>query len=95
MNFNLQAALAKHNEALASISVLEPALKKVVAEIYKTLKIGGHIFVCGNGGSAADAQHFSSELTGRYIKERPGYGAIALTTDTSALTSIGNDFGFD
>ena len=51
--------------------------------------------MCGNGGSASDAQHFASELTGRFEKDRAGYAAFALTTDSSALTAIGNDYGFD
>jgi D-sedoheptulose 7-phosphate isomerase len=59
------------------------------------LNTGGKILICGNGGSAADAQHFAAELVGRYKTNRKGIAAIALTTDTSALTSIGNDFGFD
>ncbi|MBD3402407.1 D-sedoheptulose 7-phosphate isomerase [candidate division GN15 bacterium] len=53
------------------------------------------VFLCGNGGSAADAQHIAAELSGRFLRERRGLSAIALTTDTSALTAIGNDFGFD
>lgn len=52
-------------------------------------------YICGNGGSAADAQHFAAELTGRYIKERLPLPAVALTTDTSAITAIGNDYGFE
>ncbi|MCB1003594.1 MAG: SIS domain-containing protein, partial [Acidimicrobiales bacterium] len=56
---------------------------------------GGTLFVFGNGGSAADAQHIASELVGRYERDRPGLRAIALTVDTSALTAIANDFGFD
>ena len=60
-----------------------------------TLKNGNKILLCGNGGSAADAQHIAAELTGRYKKERQGLSAIALTTDTSALTAIGNDYGYD
>lgn len=55
----------------------------------------GKILVCGNGGSAADAQHFAAEMTGRFEKERMELAAVALTTDTSALTAIGNDYGFD
>ena len=55
----------------------------------------GKILACGNGGSAADAQHFAAEMTGRFEKERMELAAIALTTDTSALTAIGNDYGFD
>lgn len=60
-----------------------------------TLKNGNRIFICGNGGSAADSQHFAAELSGRFKKERLGLKAIALTTDTSALTAIGNDFGYE
>jgi len=58
------------------------------------LKNGGKILIFGNGGSAADAQHIAAELVGRYKIERKGLSALALTTDTSAITSIGNDFGF-
>lgn len=59
------------------------------------LKKGGKILICGNGGSAADAQHFAAELSGRYKKERKALAGIALTTDTSALSAIGNDYGFE
>ena len=59
------------------------------------LKSDGKILACGNGGSAADSQHFSAELLNRFEMERPGLAAIALTTDTSTLTSIGNDYDFE
>jgi len=59
------------------------------------LKAGRRILVCGNGGSAADAQHFAAEIVGRFEKERRSYPAIALTTDTSILTAIANDYGYD
>jgi D-sedoheptulose 7-phosphate isomerase len=59
------------------------------------LKNGGKILVMGNGGSAADSQHIAAEIVGRYKRDRRGLPAIALTTDTSILTSVGNDFGFD
>ncbi|MCH9741281.1 MAG: D-sedoheptulose 7-phosphate isomerase [Epsilonproteobacteria bacterium] len=59
------------------------------------LKRGNKVLLCGNGGSAADAQHIAAELTGRYKTERRGLPGIALTTDTSALTAIGNDYGYD
>jgi D-sedoheptulose 7-phosphate isomerase len=65
------------------------------ADMAERLRRGGKILVCGNGGSAADAQHFAAELSGRYLKERRGLAGLALTTDTSALTAIGNDYGFD
>jgi D-sedoheptulose 7-phosphate isomerase len=63
--------------------------------IGKRLKFGNKLLICGNGGSAADSQHFAAEVVGRFEKERKGFSAIALTTDTSALTAIGNDYGFD
>ncbi len=59
------------------------------------LEAGGKVLLFGNGGSAADAQHWAAELSGRYLRERPGLAAVALTTDTSALTAIANDYGYD
>jgi D-sedoheptulose 7-phosphate isomerase len=59
------------------------------------LEKGGAIFFCGNGGSAADSQHWAAELTGRFLFNRPAIRAVALTVDTSAITAIGNDFGFE
>lgn len=64
-------------------------------DLAERLRRGCKVLVCGNGGSAADAQHFAAELTGRYLKERRALAAIALTTDTSALTAIGNDYSYD
>jgi D-sedoheptulose 7-phosphate isomerase len=69
--------------------------RKLVAASVACLKGGGKLLFFGNGGSAADAQHLATELTVRYIKDRAAIAAIALTTDTSALTAIGNDLGFD
>ena len=63
--------------------------------IADALRAGGKVLVFGNGGSAADAQHFAAELVGRYVKNRPAWPAIALTTDTSILTAVANDFGFE
>lgn len=63
--------------------------------LVKCLKTGHKILLCGNGGSAADAQHIATEIVGRFVRRRKGLAAIALTTDTSALTSISNDFGFE
>lgn len=59
------------------------------------IKSGGCVYICGNGGSAADAQHIAGELVGRFLRERKGLPAVALTTDTSILTSVGNDYGFE
>ena len=63
--------------------------------VVEALKRGNKLLICGNGGSAADAQHIAAELTGRYKTERRGLPGIALTTDTSALTAIGNDYGYE
>src|SRR5258706_15242504 len=69
--------------------------ERLANEIIRALRDGKKLVIFGNGGSAADSQHFAAELVGRFEKERPGLAAIALTTDTSALTAIGNDFGYD
>jgi len=73
----------------------EDNLKRSIEIITNALKNGSKILICGNGGSAADAQHFAAEIVGRFKLERNGFPAIALTTDTSILTAIGNDYGFD
>jgi len=66
------------------------------AEVITTcLRAGGKLLLFGNGGSAADAQHLAAEFVGRFVRERPGLPAIALTTDSSILTAVGNDYGFD
>src|SRR6476469_10888605 len=71
------------------------AARAISAAIISALRSGNKLLVIGNGGSAGDAQHIAAEIVGRYKKDRPGYAAIALTTDTSALTAIANDYGFE
>lgn len=78
-----------------ALETLSPIINDVAKTMIKVLKEGKKILICGNGGSAADSQHFAAELTGRYKRERRGLKAISLTTDTSALTAIGNDYGYD
>lgn len=95
MTLDVKAVIAAHREAVDCVQALEPSLHRAVEVLQKTFATGHRVYACGNGGSAADAQHFAAELTGRYDRDRRGYPAIALTTDTSALTSIGNDYGFD
>ena len=73
------------------ISQVEDVCNKLI-ECYKN---GHRVYIMGNGGSAADAQHFSAELVGRYMMERKGLPAVAFTTDTSILTAVGNDYGYD
>ncbi len=92
---DFQTALDGHRAAIDTLTGLEDEVHSAVRHLQATFRAGGRVFVCGNGGSAADAQHFAAELTGRYRSDRPGFPAIALTTDTSALTSIGNDYGFE
>jgi D-sedoheptulose 7-phosphate isomerase len=92
---NITSTLQEHHQTLETVNDIITRLESSIICMRRVLNMGGRIFACGNGGSAADAQHFASELTGRFEKDRKGYAAIALTTDTSALTAIGNDFGFD
>jgi D-sedoheptulose 7-phosphate isomerase len=67
---------------------------EVSTELYERLKDGGKLITFGNGGSAADAQHFAAELSGRFMKERRSFPAIALSTNTSSITAIGNDYSY-
>ena len=83
---------AKIKKEMVKIGV--ESIEKAAELLIESIKAGGKILWCGNGGSAADAQHIAAELVGRYMKERKGLSAIALTTDTSAITSIANDYGF-
>jgi len=86
---DLQAALGRlgpeHDAALAVL----------VDDVLTAWEGGGKLMICGNGGSAADSQHLAAELVGRFQAERPGWAAIALTVDTSTLTAVANDYGFD
>jgi len=78
-----------------SAKVLVAPIARAISLLSGSLKAGGKILACGNGGSAADAQHFAAELVNRFERERPPLAALALTTDSSALTSIGNDYGYE
>lgn len=85
-----------HIEVMAQVkATLCAPISDCVVQCCETLSTGGKILVMGNGGSAADAQHLAAELVGRFILERKALPAIALTTDTSILTAIGNDYGFE
>ena len=80
---------------LDSADALAPFIEQAAQAIVQSLAQGGKILACGNGGSAADSQHFASEMINRFEHERPGLAAIALTTDTSTLTSIANDYAYE
>jgi len=92
---NFSDSIQQHMDTFSLLSSLADEAEKAADIIAATLARGNTIYICGNGGSASDAQHFAAELTGRFEKNRKGYAAIALTTDTSALTAIANDYGFE
>ncbi|NBD19573.1 SIS domain-containing protein [Aquabacterium fontiphilum] len=87
--------LEQHRQLFETLDCLSPAVEAAGLVAARALEAGGKILFCGNGGSAADSQHLASELTGRFIKDRRPLAALALTTDSSALTCIGNDYAFD
>lgn len=90
------AEFAEHDAVQAATrQALAGEFRRLVEAAVTCIKKGGKILFFGNGGSASDAQHLATELTVRYIKNRKAIAAVALTTDTSALTAIGNDLGFD
>ena len=78
-----------------SADVLVKPITDAVHAIVGCITAGGKVLACGNGGSASDAQHFAAEFIGRFERERPGLAAISLTTDTSIITAVGNDYDFD
>lgn len=87
---------AAHREVMESVERdLAPAILEVARTLMAVFRGGGKLLVMGNGGSASDAQHFAAEIVGRFRLERKALPAIALSTDTSILTAVGNDYGFD
>ena len=91
---HLEGSLAALQRATHDTALLDVA-RNIAAAIAAALRSGNKLLIVGNGGSAADAQHIAAEIVGRYKQDRPAYAAIALTTDSSALTSIANDYGFE
>lgn len=89
---HFEASIAAKQAALPSLA---PQLETAAKRMAQCLRDGGKLLACGNGGSASDAQHFSGELVGRFMRERAGLAAIALTTDSSTLTAVSNDYGYD
>ncbi|HNQ56859.1 MAG TPA: phosphoheptose isomerase [Candidatus Desulfobacillus denitrificans] len=97
---NLLARISRQFEdsariKLAAMEALAAPIAQAIEAMVASLLAGGKIMACGNGGSAADSQHFAAELLNRFEKERPPLAAVALTTDTSTLTSIANDYAYD
>ena len=90
-----EASLAETTRTLQALPTIRPAIDRAGAMILATLQRGGKLLICGNGGSAAEAAHFATELVGRYAKTRRSLPAVALSSDGSLVTCIGNDFGYD
>lgn len=92
----IQSEILSHQETIANLYHTNAEhIQQACDLVVQTIQAGNKVLLFGNGGSAADAQHIAAEFTGRFVKERRALAAIALTTDTSALTAIGNDYGFD
>jgi D-sedoheptulose 7-phosphate isomerase len=91
----IHKALNEHQAVIARLQTLIPVIQQIAERIQLCLNQEGKLLLMGNGGSAADSQHIAAELVGRFRQERRGLPAIALTTDTSILTSVGNDYGYE
>ena len=92
----IHEVFADHSAVTARAALeLPPVLERTVAAVHECQRAGGKILACGNGGSAADAQHLAAELVGRFREERQALPAIALTADTALLTALGNDYGYE
>ncbi|WP_229007006.1 D-sedoheptulose 7-phosphate isomerase [Methylophilus sp. Leaf408] len=91
----LEGEHAAHMTMFEALKASFPLISEVGLAMRQCIQQGGKILLCGNGGSAADSQHIAAEIVGRFKKERKGLPSIALTTDTSILTSVGNDYGYD
>jgi D-sedoheptulose 7-phosphate isomerase len=95
MQATIQAAFAAHIAVIRALEAMERDIARFGERAWQCLAGGGRLFWIGNGGSAADCQHLAAELVGRFEREREGLAAIALTTDSSVLTSVSNDYGFE
>lgn len=89
------AVIDEHVALVGALRDLAPSVAQAAALVTEALAGGGKVLLCGNGGSAADAQHIAGELVGRFLKERRPLPALALHTNTSVLTALGNDYGFE
>ena len=96
MTVSILSGLLEHQEVIEKVKIqLMNEVELIGDKCKNAVERGNTIFFMGNGGSAADSQHLAAELVGRFYKERKGLPSIALTTDTSILTAVGNDYGFD
>lgn len=90
----LEKNIAEHQQMIGHLAALAPLIEQALERLCTTLEAGGKVMFCGNGGSAADSQHMAAELAGRFCRDRPPLAAIALSSDTSVLTCIGNDYTY-
>jgi D-sedoheptulose 7-phosphate isomerase len=90
-----EKAIVEHLRVIETVHAQIGTLERIAGEMTRAVTHGGKILWCGNGGSAADAQHMAAEFVGRFRRERKGLASIALTTDTSILTALANDYGYD
>ena len=88
-------AIHDHLQVVQQLQQEQKVLESLALRMAQTVRAAGQVLWCGNGGSAADSQHLAAEFVGRFRRERRGLASVALTTDSSALTAIGNDYGFD
>lgn len=88
-------AIAEHLEVVRQVEDQQGILEAIARAMTATLRFGGKILWCGNGGSAGDSQHLAAEIVGRFRRERRGLPSVALTTDTSILTAVANDYGYE
>jgi D-sedoheptulose 7-phosphate isomerase len=95
MPTNFEKTIEEHLHVIESIRTLLPTLERIASVMSQAILDGKKILWCGNGGSAADSQHLAAELVGRFKRERRALPSIALTTNTSILTAIGNDYGYE
>ena len=95
LSARIRAEIDEITAGFARLSTHSTAIEQAAAAMIAALAAGNKILFCGNGGSAADSQHLAAELMGRYLRDRAPLPALALTVDTSALTAIGNDYGYD
>lgn len=90
-----ERAIAEHLKVIQALHLQQPLLERIALEMSRAILNGKKILWCGNGGSAAEAEHLAAELVGRFKLERRGLASIALTANTAVITAIGNDYGFD
>jgi len=95
IEFMLKENIQKHLACFNKLAGLSEPIEHVAEQLTACVRDGAKIMICGNGGSAADSQHFATELVGRFLRERRSLPAIALTTDSSILTAVANDYGYE